>query len=74
MGVRAVPEGGYVAFYRREYPGAVRLAGLLTGSASSSEDIAQEALMIVRGRFEELEQSFGVPSRRRCQSMPALAP
>jgi RNA polymerase sigma factor (sigma-70 family) len=54
-GVRAVPEGGYVAFYRREYPGAVRLAGLLTGSGSSSEDIAQEALLIVRGRFEELD-------------------
>jgi RNA polymerase sigma factor (sigma-70 family) len=52
--VRAVPEEGYVAFYRREYPGAVRLAGLLTGSAASSEDIAQEALMIVRGRFEQL--------------------
>jgi RNA polymerase sigma factor (sigma-70 family) len=55
MGVRAVPEGGYVAFYRREYPGAVRLAGLLTASGSSSEDIAQEALLIVRGRFEELD-------------------
>jgi hypothetical protein len=46
-GVRAVPDGGYVAFYRREYPGAVRQAGQLTGSGFSSEDIARDALMIV---------------------------
>jgi RNA polymerase sigma factor (sigma-70 family) len=44
-----------VAFYRREYPGAVRLAGLLTGSGSSGEDIAQEALMIIRDRYDQLD-------------------
>jgi RNA polymerase sigma factor (sigma-70 family) len=44
-----------VAFYRREYPGAVRLAGLLTGSGSSGEDIAQEALMIIRDRYDRLD-------------------
>lgn len=52
---RIVLEGDYVAFYRREYPGAVRLAGMLTGSGSSSEDIAQEALMILRDRFDQVE-------------------
>ena len=50
---QGVPEGEYVAFYRREYPGAVRLAGLLTGSGSSGEDVAQEALMIMRDRFAQ---------------------
>jgi RNA polymerase sigma factor (sigma-70 family) len=55
VGERTVPEGGYVAFYRREYPGAVRLAGLLTGSGSAGEDIAQEALIAVRNRFDEVD-------------------
>ena len=54
-GERAVPEGGYVAFYRREYPQAVRLAGLLTGSGASAEDIAQDSLMVVGSRFGQVE-------------------
>jgi RNA polymerase sigma factor (sigma-70 family) len=54
-GERAVPDGGYVTFYRREYPGAVRLAGLLTGSGSAGEDIAQEALIAVRSRFDDVD-------------------
>ena len=42
-------------FYRREYPEAVRLAGLLTGTSSAAEDIAQDALMILRGRFDQVD-------------------
>jgi RNA polymerase sigma factor (sigma-70 family) len=48
-------EGGYVAFYRREYPGAVRLAGLLAGTSSAAEDIAQDALLILRERFDQVD-------------------
>jgi RNA polymerase sigma factor (sigma-70 family) len=50
-----VLEGGYVEFYRREYPGAVRLAGLLAGTSSAAEDIAQDALMILRERFDQVD-------------------
>jgi RNA polymerase sigma factor (sigma-70 family) len=49
-------EGEFVTFYRLEYPRAVRLAGLLTGSASAGEDIAQESLMIVRERFDRIDK------------------
>ena len=42
-------------FYRREYPGAVRLAGLLAGTNSAAEDIAQDALMILRERFDQVD-------------------
>jgi RNA polymerase sigma factor (sigma-70 family) len=54
-GDNAVLKGGYVEFYRREYPGAVRLAGLLAGSSSAAEDIAQDALMILRERFDQID-------------------
>ncbi len=49
-----VSQGAFVDFYRRVYPETARLAHLLTGSTIASEDLAQEALLRVAGRFGEL--------------------
>ena len=38
---------GFEAFYAHALPGAVRLAHLLTGSVSTGQDVAQDAM--VRG-------------------------
>jgi DNA-directed RNA polymerase specialized sigma24 family protein len=46
---------GFVAFYRQEYPGAVRLALLLTGSNISSDDMVQDAFVRVARRFATIE-------------------
>jgi RNA polymerase sigma-70 factor (sigma-E family) len=46
----ASPSGTFDDLYRAEYPRAVRLARLLTGSPSSAEDLAQEAFVRVHRR------------------------
>ena len=43
-------------FYRSSYPGAVRLAWLLTHDASLCEDVAQDAFARVHERFAGLER------------------
>jgi RNA polymerase sigma factor (sigma-70 family) len=47
------------AFYREEYPGAVRLALALTQWRDGSEDIVQESFARVQPRFTELESPGG---------------
>jgi RNA polymerase sigma factor (sigma-70 family) len=42
-------------FFRREHPRAAKLAWLLTRSASDADEIAQEAMVSVHGRFAELD-------------------
>jgi DNA-directed RNA polymerase specialized sigma24 family protein len=44
----------FVEFYRREYPGALRLASLLTGSPVVGEDLTQDAFLAVARRFSQL--------------------
>jgi RNA polymerase sigma factor (sigma-70 family) len=46
---------GFEEFYRVEYPAAVRLAWLLTHSASACEDLTQDAFAAVYRRFDELD-------------------
>jgi len=46
----------FSSFYRSAYPGAVRLAWLLTHDASACEDVAQDALARVHDRFGSLER------------------
>jgi RNA polymerase sigma factor (sigma-70 family) len=57
------PEGDgtdpFVAFYRAEYPAAVRLAHALTGSVEAAEDVAQDAFGRMLGRIAGLENPRG---------------
>lgn len=46
---------GFDRFYRDQWPAAVRLAHLLTGDASSAEDLAQDALARMAPRYESLD-------------------
>jgi RNA polymerase sigma factor (sigma-70 family) len=45
----------FTGFYREAYPGAVRLAWLLTHDHAASEDVAQEAFVRVRARLSTVE-------------------
>src|SRR5689334_11979070 len=49
------PETGFAAFYAAEWPGAVRLAGLLTQDARVGEDLAQEAFARVFPKWDGVE-------------------
>lgn len=52
----AVPAADtFEAFYRAEYPGAVRLAWLLTRDASVCEDVVQDAFTRLHGRYDTVE-------------------
>ena len=51
--------GDFGAFYRAEYPGAVRLALALTQWQDGSEDIVQESFAKVQPRFANLERPGG---------------
>jgi RNA polymerase sigma-70 factor (sigma-E family) len=46
----------FEAFYRRAYPGAVRLAWLLTHDASLCEDVVQDAFGRLHPRFPSLDR------------------
>jgi RNA polymerase sigma factor (sigma-70 family) len=48
-------EEPFDAFFRREYPRALKLAWLLTRSESAAEDVAQETMLGVHRRFDELD-------------------
>jgi RNA polymerase sigma-70 factor (sigma-E family) len=49
----------FIAFYRAEYPGMVRLAHALTGSVEAAEDVVQEAFARVHARPGEIENPGG---------------
>jgi RNA polymerase sigma-70 factor (sigma-E family) len=44
----------FADFYRQHYPGAVRLAWLLTHDNSSTEDVVQDAFVRLQPRFDEV--------------------
>jgi RNA polymerase sigma-70 factor (sigma-E family) len=52
------PAAGFEAFYGHRYRDAVRLAYVITGDPGTAEDIAQEALLRVRPRFERLREPW----------------
>ena len=45
----------FAEFYRQAWPGAVRLAGLLTQDARAAEDLAQEAFARVLPKWSDIE-------------------
>ncbi|MGE3620618.1 MAG: RNA polymerase sigma factor [Acidimicrobiia bacterium] len=49
----------FADFYRREYPGSVRLAFLLTRSPEPAEDLTQEAFAVVHARWPGLRNPGG---------------
>lgn len=49
----------FADFYRREYPAAVRLAGLLTRSGAAADDVVQDAMATVYARYEDLDNPGG---------------
>jgi RNA polymerase sigma factor (sigma-70 family) len=49
------PPEDFETFFGRELPRAVRLAWLLTRSATTAEDVAQDAMVAVHRRFEQLD-------------------
>jgi RNA polymerase sigma-70 factor (sigma-E family) len=54
-GDTGVPASGFAQFYEQAWPGAVRLAGLLTQDARVAEDIAQEAFTRVLPKWSSIE-------------------
>lgn len=52
----AVSARGFDELYRTEWPGAVRLAHLLTGSAAAAEDLAQDAFVRVHRSWTGIER------------------
>jgi len=49
----------FVAFYRAEYTGMVRLARALTGGMERAEDVVQDAFARLHGRFDTLDNPGG---------------
>jgi RNA polymerase sigma-70 factor (sigma-E family) len=52
--VQATGAEDFNAFYRRRYATSVRLAWLLTGSRAAAEDVVQDAMAAVYGRFDAI--------------------
>lgn len=52
-------DAGFEAFYRAEYPGAVRLARLLLHDHARAEEVAQEAFLRMLARFDSTERPVG---------------
>jgi RNA polymerase sigma-70 factor (sigma-E family) len=53
----ASPPADFADFYRDAWPGAVRLAGLLTQDARAAEDIAQDAFTRVYPKWDRVENA-----------------
>lgn len=49
----------FVAFYRAEYPGMVRLAHAVTGSDEDAEDIVQDAFARLQTRLATIDNPGG---------------
>lgn len=54
-----VSSSSFALFYRAQYAPTVRLARFLTGDDDSAEDLAQEAFLRLRDRFDELDNPAG---------------
>lgn len=48
--------GGFEAFYRSEYPAALRLAWLITGSRVAAEDVVHDAMAAVYREYARVER------------------
>jgi RNA polymerase sigma factor (sigma-70 family) len=55
VGSSPTDDEGLDGFYRREYVRAVRLAWLLTGSRAVAEDVVQDAMAGLYGRFADVD-------------------
>ncbi len=55
----AVPRTGFDEFYRRRWPDAARWATALTGRPAVGQELAQEAFISVRGRYDSLANPVG---------------
>jgi RNA polymerase sigma factor (sigma-70 family) len=53
--IAAEMDDGFADFYREAYPGAVRLAWLLTHDHAAAEDVVQDAFVRVRPRLATIE-------------------
>ncbi len=51
---RSATYSDFDAFYRRELPAMVALAGAITGNTIAAEDLAQEALLRAYNRWDEV--------------------
>ncbi len=49
------PRVDFDEFYRAQWPGAVRLAALLTQDSSAAEDVAQDAFSKIQPRWDGIE-------------------
>jgi RNA polymerase sigma factor (sigma-70 family) len=69
--IRLVRVETYQAFFRREYPGMVTLAWTLTGSRETAEDVAQDALLALYRRWDDLDEivSPRAFARRICANL-----
>lgn len=63
----------YEALFRREYAGLVTLAWALTGSRETAEDIAQESLLVLHRRWDDLVHIDNPTAyvRRTCANLAA---
>lgn len=52
--MRAEDGDAFEDFYERALPGAIRLGHLLTGSVSMGQDVAQDAMIAVHKRWQEI--------------------
>jgi RNA polymerase sigma-70 factor (sigma-E family) len=71
--VELTPVETFPTMFRREYPGLVTLAWALTGSRETAEDIAQDAMVALYHRWDDLS-SITNPSaylRRICMNKAA---
>ena len=55
--------GGFAGFFDREFGRAVKLAWLLTGSSAAADDVAQDAMLGVYRRFDQLHTPEGYLTR-----------
>ena len=60
-------------FYRREWPGAVRLAHLLTGVDAVAEDLAQESFTRIEPRWQVIAKGVGLEGALRSFVDAAIA-
>jgi DNA-directed RNA polymerase specialized sigma24 family protein len=63
----------FATMFRREYPGLVALAWTLTGSRAAAEDIAQDAMVELYRRWDDVGSIINLHSylRRMCVNLSA---
>ena len=64
----------FTGFYRDAYPGAVRLAWLLTHDHAAAEDVVQDAFVRLRPRLGDGRTPHRLPADRHRERMPRPRP